>query len=82
MELRRITVHIAMEDCTALSADRIASAIVEHLVENYDAEVCFTSERQEKHVEYPDIDYTNNDTSVDDWQARAGTELRHDQWTP
>lgn len=79
MELRRITIDVAFQDCEAVSADNVANELVSHLVDGLSAEVAYTTLRVAKHIAHPD--WSETDEGGDDierWQEKAREEL--DRW--
>ena len=55
-------------------AATLADACVEHLLDDYGAEVAYSVEHAVESVAYPDLDFTtqvSEDADIDAWQARA-----------
>lgn len=70
MELRRITIDVAFQDCEAISADALANALVMHLVDGLSAEVAYTTLRAERRVERQDWSAADGD-EIEAWQEAA-----------
>ena len=71
--------EIAFQDCEAISVNRVADALVLHLVDGLSAEVAYTTLRIEKHIPHPDWSETDKDgRDIECWQDNARTEL--DRW--
>lgn len=56
-------------------ADLVAEGLVRYVRDGLDAEVTFTTLREERHLKADEVDYYEHDDKIEAWQEQAREEM-------